>query len=169
MPDVYPQTSPHKPIIGWKEWVTLPDLGIPAVKAKIDTGARTSALHAFTLEPFRREGRQMVRFGVHPLQRRRDVVRTCEAVVLDYRQVKNSGGQIEERYVIHTCLGLGDLDWSIDLTLTNRSGMRFRMLLGRTAVRGRLVVDPGKAYLYGRLRAKAYGVARSSSKRKKVS
>jgi hypothetical protein len=169
MPDADPQTPPHKPLIGWKEWVTLPDLGIPAVKAKIDTGARTSALHAFTLDPFRRRGRQMVRFSVHPLQRRRDVVRTCEAVVLDYRQVKNSGGLVEERYVIHTRLGLGDLDWSIDLTLTNRSGMRFRMLLGRTAVRGRLVVDPGKAYLCGRLRAKAYGVGRASSKRKKVS
>jgi hypothetical protein len=97
------------------------------------------------------------------------VVRTCEAIVLDYRQVKNSGGRIEERYVIHTRLGLGDQNWPIDLTLTNRSGMRFRMLLGRTAVRGRLVVDPGKAYLCGRLRTKAYGVARPSARRKKVS
>lgn len=154
-------------LIGWKEWVSLPELGIPAIKAKIDTGARTSALHAYTLEEFHREGIYMVRFSVHPLQRRRDIVRNCEAAVLEHRSVKNSGGQVEERYVIRTLVELGDLSWPIDITLTNRTGMRFRMLLGRTAVRGRLLIDPDKAYLCGRRRAKAYGTTKTQSKRKK--
>ncbi len=157
------------PLIGWKEWVSLPELGIPAIKAKIDTGARTSALHAYTFEGFRRDATDMVRFSVHPLQRRCDIERHCEAEVLEHRSVKNSGGQVEERYVIRTLVEVGDLSWPIEITLTNRTGMRFRMLLGRTTVRDRLLIDPGKAYLCGRRRAKAYGAAKTISKRKKRS
>ena len=153
-------------LIGWKEWVALPDLGIPAIKAKIDTGARTSALHAFALEAFRRGGVYRVRFAMHPLQRRRDVARTCEAVVLDHRRVKNSGGQVEQRYTIRTRLELGSLHWSIDITLTDRSDMLFRMLLGRTALAGRVCIDPAGTYLCGRRRARAYGVAKSGDSRK---
>lgn len=167
MPTVQSPNPTTRPTIGWKEWVSLPELGIPAIKAKIDTGARTSALHAYTLEGFHRDGIHMVRFSVHPLQRRRDVTRTCEAIVMDHRSVKNSGGQVEERYVVRTLLEMGTMRWKIDITLTNRTGMRFRMLLGRTTVRGRLLIDPDKAYLYGRRRAKAYGTTTPPSKRKK--
>ena len=89
-------------LIGWREWLALPGIGIPGIKAKIDTGARTSSLHTFSLEEFSRDGRRMVRFGIHPLQKRRDVELFCEAPVVDRRQVKDSGGHVEKRYVIET-------------------------------------------------------------------
>jgi len=143
-------------IIGWKEWIGLPDLGIPAVKAKIDTGARTSALHVFDLQEFVIEDRQMVRFGIHPLQRRKDILRFCEAPVLEKRRVKDSGGHIEKRYVIRTTAVMGAVSWPIDITLTNRDLMLFRMLLGRTAVEKRFLLNPGRSYLTGRSLAKAY-------------
>ena len=143
-------------IIGWKEWIGLPDLGIPAVKAKIDTGARTSALHTFKLEEFEANGLRMVRFGIHPLQRRKDIQRFCEAPVLERRRVKDSGGHIEKRYVIRTTVVLGVVNWPINITLTNRDKMLFRMLLGRKAVEGRFLVNPGLAYLSGRKLAKSY-------------
>ena len=143
-------------IIGWKEWIGLPDLGIPAVKAKIDTGARTSALHIFNLEEFIANGRRMVRFGIHPLQRRKDIQRFCEAPVLERRRVKDSGGHIEKRYVIRTTAVIGSVSWPIDITLTNRDPMLFRMLLGRTAVENRFLINPGRAYLTGRSLPKVY-------------
>ena len=143
-------------IIGWKEWIELPDLGIPAIKAKIDTGARTSALHIFDLEEFFSNGRRMVRFGIHPLQRRKDIVRFCEAPVLEKRRVKDSGGHTEKRYVIRTKAVMGSESWKIDLTLTNRDLMLFRMLLGRTAVENRFLINPGRSYLTGRSLAKSY-------------
>jgi len=145
-----------KTIIGWKEWIGLPDLGIPAVKAKIDTGARTSALHIFNLEEFDADGRRMVRFGIHPLQRRKDIVRFCEAPVLETRRVKDSGGHIEKRYVIRTTAVMGTESWPIDITLTNRDLMLFRMLLGRTAVENKFLINPGRAYLTGRSLPKVY-------------
>ncbi|MDH3870314.1 MAG: ATP-dependent zinc protease [Desulfuromonadales bacterium] len=140
-------------IIGWREWLALPELQVPAIKAKIDTGARTSALHAFFVEPFTREGRQMVRFGVHPLQKRLDVEIFCEAPVKDFREVSDSGGHREMRYVIETTILIGDLPRQVEMTLTNRDNMKFRMLLGRTAMEG-LQVIPDQSYLTGRKRHK---------------
>ena len=137
--------------IGWREWLALPELQVPAIKAKIDTGARTSALHAFFVEPFTKDGRQMVRFGVHPLQKRLDVEIFCEAPVKDFREVSDSGGHREMRYVIETTILIGDLPRQIEMTLTNRDNMKFRMLLGRTAMEG-LQVIPDQSYLTGRKR-----------------
>ena len=128
----------------------------PAVKAKIDTGARTSALHIQFVEEFEQEGRPMVRFGVQPIRRRTDIERLCQAPVLDRRQVKNSGGYVEERYVIRTDVTLGPCQWTMDLSLTCREKMLFRMLLGRKAVENRFLIDSGKAYLTGRSLANAY-------------
>ena len=139
--------------IGWREWVKLPQLAIPAIKAKVDTGARTSALHAYFVEPFEEDGRPMVRFGVHPLQKRLDIEIVCTAPVKDYREVSDSGGHREHRYVIETELVLGPQRKTVEMTLTNRDNMKFRMLLGRTAMDG-LQIVPAQSYLLGRLRHK---------------
>ncbi len=136
-------------VVGWREWVGLPELGIPAVKAKVDTGARTSALHAFTLESFSAGERQMVRFGIHPLQKRKDIEIFCVAEVLDQRMVSDSGGHRELRYVIRTPVAIGGRLQAIEVTLTNRDTMKFRMLLGRTALGG-MLVDPSSSYQTGR-------------------
>lgn len=137
--------------LGWREWVALPELGLTLIKAKVDTGARTSTLHAFYVDSFHRRGMRYVRFGVHPLQHRTDVVVHSEALVVDQRRVADSGGHREERFVIHTRLTLGGRVWPIELTLTNRETMLFRMLLGRTALAGRAQVDPGGSFLMGRV------------------
>jgi len=139
--------------IGWREWLALPELNVPAIKAKIDTGARTSALHAFFVEPFIIDGLQMVRFGVHPIQKRMDVEIFCEAPVKDFREVSDSGGHREMRYVIETEILLGEVSKRVEMTLTNRDNMKFRMLLGRTAMEG-LQVLPDQSYLTGRKRHK---------------
>ncbi len=135
--------------VGWREWFSLPELEIAQIKAKIDTGARTSALHAFFVEPYIDSGRQMVKFGVHPLQNRFDVevIRCC--AVKDFRRVSDSGGHREMRYVIETPVRLGDRVWPIEMTLTNRDSMKFRMLLGRSAM-GEIMVVPQRSYLFGR-------------------
>jgi len=135
-------------MLGWREWVALPDLGIDTLKAKVDTGARTSCLHAFYVDPLRRRRKSFVRFGVHPLQGDRTQILHCEAEVVDQRQVTDSGGHRELRYVIQTRLQLLDYDDPIELTLTNRDNMRFRMLLGRTAMAAAgFTVDPSRSYL----------------------
>lgn len=145
-----------KDTIGWREWLALPQLGIPAIKAKIDTGARTSALHTFSLEEFTAAGQRMVRFGIHPLQKRKDIELFCQAPVLERRRVKDSGGHIEKRFVIETQVALKNDVWRIHVTLTNRDSMLFRMLLGRTAVARRFVVDPGRSYTAGRSLGRSY-------------
>ena len=135
--------------IGWREWLALPQLGIPHIKAKIDTGARTSALHAFFVEAYRDHEQERVRFGVHPLQKRLDIEIICDCPVKDYREVRDSGGHREMRYVIETELCLGQKRWLIEMTLTNRDNMKFRMLLGRTAMKG-IGILPDRSYLCGR-------------------
>jgi hypothetical protein len=139
-------------ILGWREWVGLPDLRLPLIKAKVDTGARTSTLHAFYIEAFRAHGDSYVRFGVHPLQGRSDVEIHCEARIVDRRAVSDSGGHRERRYVIRTPLEIRGCSWPIDVTLTNREDMLFRMLLGRTAVAGYGIVDPNRSFVAGRRR-----------------
>ena len=136
--------------IGWREWVALPDLGVTRIKAKIDTGARSSALHAFDLEHFRRRGHDMVRFAVHTLQRSNKRVIVAEAEMLDERIVRSSNGVNALRPVILTRVELLGESWPIELTLASRDEMGFRMLLGRQAVRGRFLIDPGRSYLAGR-------------------
>lgn len=135
------------PMIGWREWVDLPQLNVHGIKAKIDTGARTSALHAWHIEPFDKDGEPWVRFEVHPVQRRNDVRVTCEAPLVDRRAVRNTGGKAEMRYVISTGVTLGNVSWPIEVTLTNRDKMGFRLLLGRSAVKKRFLIDAGRSYL----------------------
>ena len=135
--------------IGWREWVALPELGIRQIKVKVDTGARTSALHAFELSTYHVGDQEWVRFSLHPLQRNLQQVIECICPVLERRRVTDSGGHSEERIVIRTDIRLGDRRWPIDITLTDRENMKFRMLLGRTAMDG-LYVDPNASYLLGR-------------------
>jgi hypothetical protein len=135
------------PVIGWREQVALPELGILEVKAKIDTGARSSALHAFDIETFPRDGKMMVRFKVHPYQRDSHRTIIAQAELIDQRYVRNSSGYAQLRPVIQTTLELGHNAFPIELTLTNRDVMGFRMLLGREAIRQRFLVDAGKSFL----------------------
>ncbi len=136
-------------IVGWREWVSLPQLGISRIKAKIDTGARSSALHAFDIEIFRRQRTDWVRFRVHPLQRNTRSTVVSEAKLLEYRTVKSSGGHETVRPLILTQLSMLNQTWEIELTLASRDTMGFRMLLGRQALRGHLLVDPGRSYYGG--------------------
>ncbi len=139
-------------VIGWREWLALPDLGIAAIKAKVDTGARSSSLHAFGIEQIEHGGGSWVRFGVHPLQRDWKTTAHAELPLHEMRVVRNpgGGGREELRPVVVTAVELMGQQFDVELTLTSRDRMGFRMLLGRSAVRGRFVVDPGRSYLAGR-------------------
>lgn len=134
-------------IVGWREWVQLPDVGILGVKAKVDTGARTSCLHAFDVAITRRRGQDHVSFSVHPLQDDTGEALRMELPLLEHRWVKSSNGKRELRPVVETVLKVGEACWPIQITLTSRDMMGFRMLLGREALRRRLVVDPGRSFL----------------------
>ena len=147
-----PERRRDLPSVGWREWIALPDLGVPRIKAKVDTGARSSALHAYNMRLHERRGRPYVSFEVHPLQRATDHRVATGAEIVGIRSVRSSSGQIELRPVIHTTVALGEQAWTIEITLTNRDEMGFRMLLGRQAIRGRFLVDGGRSYLQSRRR-----------------
>lgn len=142
------------PVIGWREWVGLPDLGVTSIKAKVDSGARSSSLHAFALHAFERDGATWVRFEVHPIQRSSEKAVDVEAEVLEFRSVRSSSGKAALRPVIVTRVALLGITWPIELTLARRDEMGFRMLLGREAFRGRFLVDAGKSYYGGKPKRK---------------
>ncbi|UFH34387.1 30S ribosomal protein S6--L-glutamate ligase [Flavobacterium acetivorans] len=141
--------SQNKVILGSEEWCSFPELGIPTIKARVDSGAKTSALHAINIAPFIKNDTNWVKFDINPIQNNLKTVIHCEAPLIDKRIVKSSSGFREQRYVIQTSLKIGDSNWPIEMTLTNRDSMGFRMLLGREAMSGRVLVDPEQKYLLG--------------------
>ncbi|MHC4925652.1 MAG: ATP-dependent zinc protease family protein [Planctomycetota bacterium] len=142
------------PVLGWREWVALPDLGVSRIKVKVDTGARSSAIHAYDLHLFRKADGPWVRFTLHPIQRDTKVTTRAECPIKEFRRVRSSSGQMEMRPVIETTLRVQDKDVPMELTLARRDEMGFRMLLGRSAVRNRFLVHPGRSFLAGKKRRK---------------
>ncbi|HTI97032.1 MAG TPA: RimK/LysX family protein [Rudaea sp.] len=142
-------------LIGWREWISLPQLGLTAIKAKIDTGARSSSLHVAALETFERDGSTWLRFAVTPRRRSARTVH-CEAPALERRKVTDSGGNSAERWFIRSTIVLGDARFDADINLTDRDGMLFPMLLGRTALRGRFRIDPDLSWACGRRKRSAH-------------
>ena len=143
------------PRAGWREWIQLPELGVPAIKAKLDTGARTSAIHAFQIEQYRAGGKDRVRFQIHPIQRSHAGVVAASARLIDERLIRSSSGHTKRRLVIETTMVLGEERWDIELTLASRDEMGFRLLLGRQALRHRVVVDSGRSYVLSKVLRKA--------------
>lgn len=142
-----------KKIIGWAEWLQLPQLGLPVIKAKVDTGARTSALHAFNITPYQKRGEKWVKFQIHPLHGNADLTVTCRARVVDERLVTDSGGKSERRYVIETLAYIANMEQYVEVTLTNREKMAYRMLLGRQAIsKFGLLVNPGQSTLLQKIK-----------------
>ncbi|MEL4309064.1 30S ribosomal protein S6--L-glutamate ligase [Joostella sp. CR20] len=141
----------NKTIIGSQEWVSLPELDISTIKVRVDSGAKTSALHAVNIQPFQRNKDTWVTFDVYPIQNNGRKVIHCEALVVDKRVIKSSTGNRENRYIIKTTLHLNDTSWDIEVSLTNRDSMGYRMLLGREAMMGRLIVDPESSFMLGDL------------------
>lgn len=151
---VAPKRSRHKLLIGRHEWCALPALGLPAIKAKIDTGARTSALHAFNIKPMDHAGELYVSFDIHPIQANKRITRKCHALVIDQREIMSSNGHKEHRFVISTALNLGGASWDIEVTLSNRDPLRYRMLLGIEALKHRVIVDPSLTCHQGAIKEK---------------
>ena len=143
-------SAPSNTIVGWREWVSLPGLGVPWIKAKVDTGARTSALHAFDLEEVERDGEWWVRYSVHPWQGSDEDAVACESRVVDRREVRSSSGHAEERYVVQLDVNMGGQVVDAEVTLSKRDEMGFRMLVGREALCQGFLVDPSGSYLGGR-------------------
>lgn len=141
--------SNHDLVVGWREWLSLPSLGIARIKAKIDTGARTSALHTHDFTVFQLDGNDWVRFHIHPIVGQDELEIECEAPVVAFRSVKDSGGHVEQRPFIRATVAMASRRWPVELSLTNRESMKFRMLLGRTAMEGHVLVAPGASYLAG--------------------
>lgn len=139
--------SSSLPVLGWREWVALPELGVTRIKAKVDTGAKSSAIHAYDVEVFERDGKQLVRFVLHPRQQNTKVTINAEAEILEFRHVRSSTGHVTVRPAIVTEVSLYGKRWPVELTLVNRDDMGFRMLLGRQALRHRFTVDPAASYL----------------------
>lgn len=157
-----PDEQNEQIVLGWEEWISLPKLGIPAIAAKIDTGARTSALHAFAIEPFGSDHNPFVRFGVHPIPDHPEVEVYCSAKLIDRREVTSSNGEKELRYVIETQVRIGDKEWPIEVSLSNRDTMQHRMLLGRNAIDEDMIVDPNNAFLLDELSYDLYGGLKKS-------
>lgn len=156
MPTADPPSPQPLPAVSWREWVALPDLGIPAIKVKVDTGARSSALHTHDYTIEETPGGPFVNFHIHPRRRDPSIVIACRAPVSDFRVVSDSGGHRENRPFITTRLRVGSMEWDVELSLTNRETMRFRMLLGRQALAGRVIVDSGASFLHGHSLYKVY-------------
>jgi ribosomal protein S6--L-glutamate ligase len=143
------QLNEPKMVIGSDEWCAFPSLNIPAIKARVDSGAKTSSMHAINILRFTRESKNWVSFEVHPLQKNRKVTVHCEAPLIDQRIIKSSSGDKEQRPVIRVPLSLGEKSWEVEVTLTNRDSMGYRMLLGREAMNGRILIDPEGICLLG--------------------
>lgn len=164
-----PSFNDKKLEIGWEEWVALPELKLPAIRAKVDTGAKTSSLHAFMVEKIEEDGDIKVRFGLHPIPERPDIEVYCKAHLVDEREVTSSNGLTELRYVIRTMAQFGKRRWPIEITLTDRETMSYRMLIGRTAMEDKLLVVPGKSFMLGALSPDIYEKMHVKRKKKKLS
>ena len=141
-------------IVGWTEWVALHDLDIPAIKAKVDTGAATSSLHAYNIKYITKQDKKYVTFKVHPLQKNKKITKMCVAPLVGIRNVKSSTGEMQPRPVILTQITLGNHTWMIELNLTNRDSMGKRMLIGREALAGRVLVNPDHKFLHNKISQK---------------
>lgn len=138
-------------IVGWKEWVSLPELGLPAIKAKIDTGAATSSIHAYNISYVMKDGKKFVEYELHPLQKNKKVIVKCVSPLIEYRKVRSSSGKLQTRPVIRTTIKIANFTWEIDLNLTNRDSMGMRMLIGREALSSRALVNPTHRFLQGKI------------------
>lgn len=139
----------QKIIIGKEEWCELHELGLPGIKARVDSGAKTSSLHAFNIYPFEEHGQKYVHFDIHPIQGSRQIIQRCKGLLVDRREVKSSSGEKEKRHVIKTPITMGGESWEIEITLTNRDSMGYRMLLGREAMKERILIDPDSSFCLG--------------------
>lgn len=139
-----------KTLVGWREWLAMDDLGVDRILAKVDTGAKTCALHTFYITPFERDNEAWLTFGLHPDRDSSERELHCQAPIKERRDVTDSGGHTENRYVIETNISLAGKTFPVEVTLTNRDNMRYRLLLGRNALRRGFIVESSKSYLLGR-------------------